>query len=145
MVHLKTIVAALNQNVVKLETSKVFSVVERQVLAKIHRLIYRKSDDFYIRHIQSTDTALGCFTEDGTLANITALWVARNAALAPKNGFDGVESEGIPAAFQAYGMERAVILVSRLGHFSLKKRVVFSESATEMSWLSMSIITTESI
>ncbi len=121
MVHLKTIVAALNQNVVKLETSKVFSVVERQVLAKIHRLIYRKSDDFYIRHIQSTDTALGCFTEDGTLANITALWVARNAALAPKNGFDGVESEGIPAAFQAYGMERAVILVSRLGHFSLKK------------------------
>jgi putative pyridoxal-dependent aspartate 1-decarboxylase len=121
MVHLKTIVAALNQNPVKLETSKVFSVVERQMLAKIHRLIYRKDDDFYDCHIQSTDTTLGCFTEDGTLANITALWVARNTLLAPKNGFDGVETEGIPAAYNAHGIERAVILVSRLGHFSLKK------------------------
>ncbi len=42
MVHLKTIVAALNQNVVKLETSKVLSVIEKQVLAKIHRIIYRQ-------------------------------------------------------------------------------------------------------
>ncbi|MGD9384563.1 MAG: putative pyridoxal-dependent aspartate 1-decarboxylase, partial [Desulfobacterales bacterium] len=36
MVHLKTIVTALNQNVVKIETSKVVSVVEKQILAKIH-------------------------------------------------------------------------------------------------------------
>ena len=36
MVHLKTIVAALNQNVVKIETSKVVSILEKQVLAKIH-------------------------------------------------------------------------------------------------------------
>ncbi len=40
MVHLQTIVAALNQNMVKLETSKVFSVHERQVLAKLHRRIF---------------------------------------------------------------------------------------------------------
>ena len=51
MVHLKTIVAALNQNVVKVETSKVVSVVEKQVLAKIHRLIYQKSNEFYNKHI----------------------------------------------------------------------------------------------
>lgn len=121
MVHLKTIVAALNQNVVKLETSKVVSIVEKQVLAKIHRLIYRNSDAYYAEHVQNTRTALGCFVEDGTLANITALWVARNRAFAPRAGFDGVEKEGIQAAYDEYDIKRCVILVSRLGHYSLQK------------------------
>ncbi len=121
MVHLKTIVAALNQNVVKIETSKVVSVVERQVLAKIHRLIYRQSDAFYDQHIQKPDATLGCFIENGTLANITALWVARNALLAPKNGFEGVEKEGLPAAYKAHGIDRCVILVSHRGHYSINK------------------------
>lgn len=121
MVHLKTIVAALNQNVVKLETSKIVSVVEKQVLAKIHRLIYRKNRDFYDEHIQHPHTALGCFVEDGTLANISALWVARNALFAPKNGFTGVEKEGISAAYKAYDTEKCVVLVSRLGHHSFNK------------------------
>jgi len=121
MVHLKTIVAALNQNVVKIETSKVVSVVEKQVLAKIHRLIFRKSDGFYNEHIQSTSTTLGCFTENGTLSNLTALWVARNVLFAPKTGFDGVEKEGLQAAYKAYGIDRSVILVSRRGHYSINK------------------------
>jgi len=121
MVHLKTIVAALNQNVVKIETSKVVSVVEKQVLAKIHRLIYQKNDAFYNEHIQSTSTTLGCFTENGTLSNLTALWVARNTRFSSKNGFDGVENEGLEAAYQAYGIERSVVLVSKRGHYSLNK------------------------
>jgi len=121
MVHLKTIVAALNQNVVKIETSKVVSAVEKQVLAKIHRLIYRKNDAFYDEHIQSTKTTLGCFTENGTLSNLTALWIARNSRFSQKNGFDGVEKEGLLAAHQAYGIERSVILVSKRGHYSLNK------------------------
>lgn len=121
MVHLKAIVTALNQNVVKMETSKVVSVVEKQVLAKIHRLIYQKNAAFYDKHVQNTDTTLGCFIEDGTLANITALWVARNKLFAPKKKFEGVEKEGLHAACQAYGIERCVVLVSRLGHYSLRK------------------------
>jgi glutamate decarboxylase len=121
MVHLKTIVAALNQNVVKLETSKVVSVVEKQVLAKIHRLIYQESESFYQEHVQSTSTSLGCFVEGGTTANLTALWVARNSAFAAKKGFGGVEKEGIPAAYKAYEVERSVIFVSRLAHYSLRK------------------------
>ena len=121
MVHLKTIVAALNQNVVKIETSKVVSVVEKQVLAKIHRLIYQKSDAFYNEHIQSTHTTLGCFTENGTLSNLTALWVARNALLAPKDGFDGIEKEGLKAAYDAYGIRHCVLLVSKRGHYSINK------------------------
>ena len=121
MVHLKTIVAALNQNVVKIETSKVVSAVEKQVLAKIHRLIYEKNDAFYNEHIQNTQTTLGCFTENGTLSNLTALWVARNTRFAPANGFDGVEKEGLQAAYQAYNIERCVVLVSKRGHYSLNK------------------------
>jgi putative pyridoxal-dependent aspartate 1-decarboxylase len=121
MVHLKTIVAALNQNVVKIETSKVVSAVEKQVLAKIHRLIFQKSDAFYDEHIQSTKTTLGCFTENGTLSNLTALWVARNALLAPKTGFGGVEKEGLLTAYDAYGIRRCVVLVSKRGHYSINK------------------------
>ena len=121
MVHLKTVVAALNQNVVKLETSKGVSLVEKQVLAKIHRLIYCKSDTFYNTHVQNAHTALGTFTSDGTTANLTALWVARNAFFAPKPGFEGVEKEGLTASYRFYGIDRAVVLVSRLGHYSLKK------------------------
>jgi len=121
MVHLKTIVAALNQNVVKIETSKVVSAVEKQVLAKIHRLIYGKNDAFYNEHIQNTHTTLGCFTENGTLSNLTALWVARNTRFSSRNGFAGIEKEGLKAAYDAYGIQRCVVLVSKRGHYSLNK------------------------
>ncbi|MCG8472422.1 MAG: pyridoxal-dependent decarboxylase [Desulfobacterales bacterium] len=121
MVHLKAIVAALNQNVVKLETSKMLSVLEKQVVAKIHRIIYRNSEDFYLEHVQNTHTSLGSFTEGGTTANLTALWVARNKSLKPAKGFRGVEVDGLAAAYVAHGIERCVILVSRRGHYSLRK------------------------
>ncbi|OQY52941.1 MAG: pyridoxal-dependent decarboxylase [Desulfobacteraceae bacterium 4572_88] len=121
MVHLQTIVAALNQNPVKLETSKVVSILERQVLAKLHRIIYNLDDAFYDTHIQRPESTLGGFVEDGTLANLTALWVARNAFFRPKPGFSGLEKQGMAAAYRAYGVERCVVLVSQLGHYSLKK------------------------
>ncbi len=121
MVHLKTIVAALNQNVVKVETSKVVSVIEKQVIAKTHRMIYGRGGAFYKEHVQNTETTLGVFTEGGTTANLTALWVARNARFAPKAGFAGIEVEGVAAAFAAYDVDRCVILASRLAHYSLRK------------------------
>jgi len=121
MVHLSTIVSALNQNVVKLETSKVVSIVEKQVLAKLHRMIYKQGEAFYNEHVQSGYTSLGGFVEGGTQANLTALWVARNRLLGPRNGFSGVEREGVAAAYRAYGLERCVVLVSQLGHYSLRK------------------------
>ena len=121
MVHLKAIVAALNQNVVKLETSKVVSVLEKQVIAKIHRLIYGLTDSFYDEHVQNTDTSLGSFMEGGTTANLTALWVARNTALGPKEGFAGIEKKGLVEAYKAYGIDRCVVLVSRRAHYSFRK------------------------
>jgi putative pyridoxal-dependent aspartate 1-decarboxylase len=64
---------------------------------------------------------LGAFVDGGTAANVTALWVARNGALSPRNNFSGVEKEGLPAAYAEYRIENSVILVSRRGHYSLRK------------------------
>lgn len=121
MVHLQTIVAALHQNPVKLETSKVVSIQERQVLAKMHRLIFDRDDGFYKRHQQRPQSTLGSFVGDGTLANLTALWVARNRFFKPKGNFAGVEQDGLAAALRAYDLDRVVVLVSRMGHYSLRK------------------------
>jgi putative pyridoxal-dependent aspartate 1-decarboxylase len=121
MVHLDTIVTALNQNPVKLETSKVVSVYERQVLAKIHRLIFKRGSAFYQSNVQKPESALGSFVEDGTLANLSALWVARNRMLPPTDGYSGVEKDGLAAAMQARGIRRAVVLVSELCHYSIRK------------------------
>jgi glutamate decarboxylase len=121
MVHLNTIVTALNQNPVKLETSKVVSVYERQVLAKIHRLLFGFDQTFYDTHIQKPESTLGSFVEDGTLANLSALWVARNRLLAPTAGCAGVEKQGLAAAMADRGLRRMVVLVSELGHYSIRK------------------------
>ncbi len=132
MVHLKAIASALNQNVVKLETSKVLSVLERQVIAKIHRLVFKRPEEFYQMHVQSIDTTLGNFTSGGTTANLTAMWVARNRFFSSNNkntdnlcinnkNFQSIEENGITAALHACSLERAVILVSERAHFSLKK------------------------
>jgi len=121
MVHLKAITAALNQNLIKLETSKVLSVLEKQVLAKMHRMIFKREDTFYRDHVQNTMTALGSFTTGGTTANITALWVARNNLFSPKDNFSSIEENGFFEAMKAHDLDRVVILVSKRGHFSLRK------------------------
>ena len=121
MVHLKAITAALNQNVIKLETSKVLSILEKQILAKMHRMIFNFEEPFYLEHVQNTETSLGVFTTGGTTANITALWVARNKSFPSKNNFESIEKNGFFEAMKAHDLERAVVLVSKRGHFSLRK------------------------
>ena len=121
MVHLKAITAALNQNVIKLETSKVLSVLEKQILAKIHRLIFNFDEAFYREHVQNTETSLGSFTTGGTTANLTALWVARNKVLATNGNFESIEKDGLFKAMQASHIDRMVVLGSERGHYSLKK------------------------
>jgi putative pyridoxal-dependent aspartate 1-decarboxylase len=121
MVHLKAITAALNQNVIKLETSKVLSVLEKQILAKIHRMIFNFDEAFYLEHVQNVETSLGGFTSGGTTANLTALWVARNKCFPPRGDFESIEKNGVYAAMKAHELERLVIIASERGHFSLKK------------------------
>ena len=87
------LVAALNQNAVKVETAKSVTPYERQGLAMVHRLIFDFSDDFYDRHVQRPDSTLGMIVSGGTAANGAALWCARNSAFRAKGGFRGVAVE----------------------------------------------------
>lgn len=121
MLPLAKIMIALNQNVVKIETSKVFTPLERQVIGMLHRLVYNFSDDFYQKWTQSFGHSLGVMCSGGTIANMTGLWVARNKRLGPMNGFLGVAEEGLYKALKFYGYEDAVILVSERGHYSISK------------------------
>ncbi|WP_114784524.1 pyridoxal-dependent aspartate 1-decarboxylase PanP [Vibrio tetraodonis] len=121
LMPLSKIMIALNQNLVKIETSKAFTPLERQVLGMLHRLVYNQNDDFYTKWMHSAQHSLGAFCSGGTIANITALWVARNNALKAQGEFQGVEKEGLFSAMQHYGYQGLAILVSERGHYSLKK------------------------
>ncbi|MFN3535703.1 MAG: pyridoxal phosphate-dependent decarboxylase family protein, partial [Desulfatiglandales bacterium] len=121
MILLEMIIAALNQNQVKIETAKASSFVERELIAWLHRLVFNRKPQFYERHIQNPRVALGNVTTDGTLANLTALLVAREKAFPPHAKFPGARAAGMDAALRYYGFKRAVVLVSARGHYSIKK------------------------
>ncbi|AFZ17606.1 pyridoxal-dependent aspartate 1-decarboxylase PanP [Allocoleopsis franciscana] len=118
---LAKLMTAMNQNAVKMETAKALSPYERQALAMMHRLIYNFSEHFYDRHVQNSQSTLGILVSGGTTANITALWCARNASLGPKDGFLGVEKEGLAVALNFYGYKGAVVIGSELMHYSFDK------------------------
>lgn len=121
MLPLTRLMTALNQNLVKVETSKAFTPLERQVLAMLHHLIYRCPDAFYPPWIHNSQAALGAFCSGGTIANTTALWVARNRFFTPEAGFRGIAQEGLAKALRHKGIDGVAVLVSERGHYSLGK------------------------
>lgn len=121
MILLEMIIAALNQNQVKIETAKASTFVERELIAWIHRLIFNRSSNFYRTHIQNHRISLGNVTLDGTMANLTALLVARNMAFHAEGRFPGIRKAGLYEAFRYYKCRRAVILVSKRAHYSIEK------------------------
>ncbi|KAJ3040099.1 hypothetical protein HDV00_011423 [Rhizophlyctis rosea] len=120
---LARLLAALNQNVVKIETASTMTYLERQTISMLHREFFSFDDDFYSTYMHHPEHSLGVFTSGGTIANVTAMWSARNRALRarPEEGFKGVEREGLFKALKFYGYEGAVIVGSRLMHYSFKK------------------------
>lgn len=120
---LAKLLVGLNQNLVKIETSKAFTPLERQVIGMMHDLVYGESEHFYQSHLHSAKHSLGAFCSGGTIANITALWVARNKLLQAGPGFRGVAQQGLAAGLKHYGYERLGILSSKRGHYSLSKAV----------------------
>jgi glutamate decarboxylase len=118
---LSKMMVGLNQNLVKIETSKAFTPLERQVLGMMHHLVYGEKDGFYKKWMHSANHSLGAFCSGGTVANITALWIARNRLLKPDGDFKGIAKEGLFRAMQHYGYQGLAIVVSERGHYSLGK------------------------
>jgi putative pyridoxal-dependent aspartate 1-decarboxylase len=121
MILLEIIIAALNQNQVKIETAKASSFVERELIAWMHRIIFNRDDTFYRKHIQNPRIALGNITSGGTISNLTALMVARERALPADRNFPGIRKVGVEGALNYHGYSKMVILVSRRGHYSIRK------------------------
>ncbi|MCV2885657.1 putative pyridoxal-dependent aspartate 1-decarboxylase [Aestuariibacter sp. AA17] len=120
---LAKLLVGLNQNLVKIETSKAFTPLERQVLGMMHQLVYQRDGDFYDAYLHSANHSLGAFCSGGTIANMTALWVARNTMLKADGVFKGVAREGLASALRHYGYGNLGILSSKRGHYSLSKAV----------------------
>ena len=118
---LSRLVAAMNQNLTKADASRALTLCERQALAMMHRLVYGRPAEFYARHAGDCESTLGIVTSGGTLANLTALWCARNAALGPCGDFRGVEREGLPAALRFFGYREAVMIGPESMHYSFTK------------------------
>ncbi len=121
MILIEMIITALNQNQVKIESAKSSTFVERELISWMHRLIYQNDEDFYNENIQNHEIALGNVTLDGTLANLTAMLVARNSAFPPDNRFPGIRTAGLYESFRYYGVKKAIITVSMRGHYSFDK------------------------
>lgn len=119
MLSMTKIITALNQNLVKVETSKAFTPMERQVIGMLHRLVYQRDDRFYKRWLHNPTHSLGVFCSGGTIANITALWAARNRCLSAET----ISQRGVHVAMQESGIKGLVVLVSERGHYSLLKAV----------------------
>ncbi|MEK8017397.1 MAG: aminotransferase class V-fold PLP-dependent enzyme, partial [Candidatus Parabeggiatoa sp.] len=119
--ELTDLVLRLNQNMVKVETSKSLVFLERQAMAMLHHAFYGFPDSFYDEYAQQSENSLGITVSGGTMANISALWVARNLALSKDDTFPGVAQAGLNAALEHYGYKNIVLLGSRLMHYSVIK------------------------
>ncbi|MDC9591250.1 putative pyridoxal-dependent aspartate 1-decarboxylase [Xenorhabdus sp. XENO-10] len=121
--ELGKILTALNQNLVKLETSHILTALERQVLGMMHKLVYNRDESFYKQWLHNGEHALATFCSGGTLANLTAMWACRNQLMPADGNFAGLAREGLARGLLHYGYSGLAILVSELGHYSLKKTV----------------------
>ena len=86
----------------------------------IHRTIYDKAT-ISTTQTSKIQTLLLALLLNGTIANITSLWVALNNLFPRKKGFDGLAEEGLISAVSEYGYKGVVVLVSKRGHYSLQK------------------------
>ena len=77
----------------------------------------------YPKWMHSAKTSLGAFCSGGTVANITALWIARNRLLKADGNFKGIAAQGLVAGMLHYGYKGLAVLISERGHYSLGKSV----------------------
>jgi len=118
--EVSALVSGLNQNMVKVETSKVLTLLERQLLAMLHREFF--GDRLHRDRIQDPGHVYGLVGSGGSSANITALWNARNRALLGL-GFTKAEitESGAFELLRQKGYDGFAIITSSLAHYSIRK------------------------
>ncbi|GAB4185283.1 MAG: hypothetical protein Tsb002_08910 [Wenzhouxiangellaceae bacterium] len=114
------LLANLNQNLVKVETSKSLTLLERQVMGMLHRLFF--NSEKYDEIVQNPEHVLGVATSGGSTANILAMQCARNRGLLA-SGYNKQEisRSGAWRLIEQAGYRSAVIIASPLAHYSVKK------------------------
>lgn len=118
---LAKLLTTLHANTVKVETAKAQTFLEKEALAMLHRELFHLEDDFYAAHSMLPGTCLGVVTSGGTIANNTAMWIARNKALPADGEFRGLDKQGLVAGLLHHGYKGAVIIGSAVMHYSMKK------------------------
>ena len=117
MAALSSLMVSLNQNLVRVDASASLSLVERQTLGMLHRLVYQRPARFYELHTHDSASTLGVVVSGGTLANVTAIWCARNAALPAHS----VRELGLTDALDRAGHRGAVVIGPASMHYSFAK------------------------
>ena len=109
--QLSQLVMVMNQNMMKMESCRGLGFLERQVLAMLHREVFSRDDGFYQNSVQHSSFNLGCFTSGGTIANITAMWLALKAG--HKLGGVGDDQRGtiIGSELMHYSFDKAACLI----------------------------------
>ena len=122
MVEFSRLVTVLNQNLVKMETSKSLTFLERQAIAMVHREFFNLPTNVYEQQTQAAEAIFGLVVSGGTSANITAMLSARNKGLF-KLGYSSsdLREKGASKLIHEAGMKDAVIICSKLAHYSIKK------------------------
>jgi glutamate decarboxylase len=107
---------------VKQETSEIFTFLEKHAIGRLHELLL--GDKASPQHFSAQSTP-GILTTGGTLANVTALWCARNLCFQAEENFEGIQKEGVANALKKHQNSRGLILGSRLMHYSIEKAADF--------------------
>ncbi|MET0462893.1 MAG: amino acid adenylation domain-containing protein, partial [Chitinophagaceae bacterium] len=119
--ELNALMIALNQNLVKIETSGAATSVEKEVLAIIHREVFRFDEQFYQANAWLPGKCLGVVTGGGSVSNITALSYALNASFKADGHFRGFAEEGLVSSLAHYNYSGVVLIGSPLMHYSIEK------------------------
>ncbi|MGV7211263.1 aminotransferase class V-fold PLP-dependent enzyme, partial [Oxalobacteraceae bacterium A2-2] len=122
MAEFARVLTILNQNMVKIETSKSLSLAERQAVAMVHRQFFDLPEQAYADHAQDPHSNFGLVTSGGTTSNITAMLCARNRGLrALGHSPAEIAAQGATALLHQAGLGPGVIIGSRLAHYSIRK------------------------
>lgn len=115
MPQLARLIASLNQNLMKTESSGQLTALEKRTLLMLHRAVFGLGECDYDAMGSDSQSTPGLITSGGTVANVTAMWCARKRSL---DGPDGWWRE-----LQCQGYRDAVVIGSQLMHYSFEKAV----------------------